>query len=117
MIQFRDALCGSDWSDIRTTIGVNNMYDKFNGLLNNQINIYFPEIKIKINEKSENKPWITRTILNSINKKNTMYKHYMKSKSPSLQSVLVAQLVERPPGYTCVFIFCSYYFGFTNKFK
>ena len=35
------------WSDIRTTIGVNNMYDKFNGLLNNQINIYFPEIKIK----------------------------------------------------------------------
>ena len=84
MIQFRDALCGIDWSDIRTTIGVNNMYDKFNDLLNNQINIYFPEIKIKINEKSENKPWITRTILNSINKKNTMYKHYMKSKSPSL---------------------------------
>ena len=77
MIQFRDALCGIDWSDIRATIGVNNMYDKFNSLLNNQINIYFPAIKIKINEKSENKPWITRTILNSINKKNTMYKHYI----------------------------------------
>ena len=69
---------------VQLYIGVNNMYDKFNGLLNNQINIYFPEIKIKINKKSENKPWITRTILNSINKKNTMYKHYMKSKSPSL---------------------------------
>ena len=67
-------------------MGVNNMYDKFNDLLSYQINICFPEIKFNINDETESisKPWITRTILNSIKKKNTMYSHYMKNKSPSL---------------------------------
>ena len=57
MVQFRNALRGVDWSGIRTTMGVNHMYDKFNDLLTNQINICFPEVRFKINCKAESKPF------------------------------------------------------------
>ena len=48
------------------------------------MNSCFPLTTIKINPIRDSKPWITPTILNSVKKKNTMYKQYLITKSPNL---------------------------------
>ena len=81
MNNFRSALTEIDWNPVHIAIGVNNKYECFNNILQTHLNQHFPEKKIKINVKSEAKPWITPSILNSVKKKNLLYKNCLKFKS------------------------------------
>ena len=81
---FKTAMHTNDWSTVYNTDGVNNKYNAFCSVLNKCIDEFFPERKIKINTKSETKPWISHSLVNSIKKKNAMYKNYLKSRSPIL---------------------------------
>ena len=67
--------------DAQTT---NDKYTHFVDIIDCLINSCFPLTTIKINPIRDSKPWITPTILNSVKKKNTMYKQYLITKSPTL---------------------------------
>ena len=84
MNNFRSALSEIDWNSVQSAIGVNNKYECFNNILQTHLNQHFPKNKIKINTKSEAKPWITLSILNSIKKKNLLYKNCLKYKSDTM---------------------------------
>ena len=73
MESFKKELCDYDWSDIYIEEGTNNKYSHFINVIIRLHNTHFPLINIKVNQKSECKPWISKAILNSIRKKNTMY--------------------------------------------
>ncbi|MFZ2540057.1 MAG: reverse transcriptase family protein [Oscillospiraceae bacterium] len=78
---FKSRLTCYDWSEVVALDGTNNKFNLFLSIVKNLHTECFPLIRIKINPKSESKPWITKTILNSIRKKNTMYKQYLKTRS------------------------------------
>ena len=84
MNNFRSVLTEIDWNPVQTAIGVNNKYECFNNIIQTHLNQHFPEKKTKINAKSEAKPWITPSILNSIKKKNLLYKNCLKYKSDTM---------------------------------
>ena len=81
---FRSASTEIDWNPVHIAIGVNNKYECFNNIIQTHLNQHFPEKKIKINVKSEAKPWITPSILNSIKKKNLLNKDCLKFKSDTM---------------------------------
>ena len=81
---FKNALLNYDWSDIIKDENVNEKYDHFIGTITELHNAHFPLITMKIKRLSEEKPWITKAILNSIKKKNSMYKMFIKSRSETL---------------------------------
>ena len=81
---FKNELCNYDWTNILIEEGTNNKYDRFLHVITQLHNIHFPLISMKITRKTETKPWISKTLVNSIKKKNTMYKNYLKSKSDIL---------------------------------
>ena len=58
----------------------------FINIISSLHNKYFPLIKTKINVRSLFKPWLTSSILNSIKKKNNLYRNYIKTKSPTLKT-------------------------------
>ena len=82
---FKLALHSTDWSDVYTARGTQNKYSCFEHTLHCLINTYFPEQKIKINMKQQDKPWITKSILNCIRKKNEMYKRYIKTRTKKMR--------------------------------
>ena len=69
--------------------GVDNKFNVFNNFIIKFHNECFPWITTKINTRNLFKPWLTSFILNSIRKKNNMYKNYLKSPSPTLKNKYV----------------------------
>ena len=51
--------------------GTNNKYSQFIDIVNRAHESCFPLIKLKINNKQESKPWITSSILKSVEKRTT----------------------------------------------
>ena len=61
----------TNWSCVYNSEDVNVSYEKFSDILNNQLEISMPKQKIKTNYKKIPKlPWISKSILRSINRKN-----------------------------------------------
>ena len=83
---FRMKLSGSDWTPIYMAEGVDKIFNVFNNFIIKTHNECFPLITTKVNTRNLFKPWLTSSILNSIRKKNNMYKNYLKSRSPTLKN-------------------------------
>ena len=81
---FRNKLTDITWSEVHDTPDCNDKYNCFIKIINELHDQCFSLTTYKINPLKDSKPWISPTILNSVKKKNTMYKHYLKSKSPAL---------------------------------
>jgi len=81
---FRNKLNEVNWSRVLDAQTTNDKYTYFVDIIDCLINSCFPLTTIKINPIRDSKPWITPTILNSVKKKNTMYKQYLITKSPTL---------------------------------
>ena len=80
--RLKQKLSNVNWHEVLSNDDVNSDYnkfvDKFNGLYDECV----PLRKCTINRKKEPlSPWITKGILKSINKKNSLYKHYIKNSS------------------------------------
>ena len=81
---FKNKLSRCDWSEVINADGTNDKFNLFMSVVTNLHNECFPLVRIKINQKRDSKPWINKTILNSVKKKNTLYRQYLKTKSTSL---------------------------------
>ena len=81
---FKNKLQDVSWNSVYETSDCNEKYNCFMHIISVLHNQCFPITSIKINPLKDSKPWITQTILNSVKKKNTMYKHYLNTKSPIL---------------------------------
>ena len=83
---FNGELSGIDWAPVYCADGVENKFNTFINIISSLHNKYFPLIETKINIRSLFKPWLTSSILNSIKKKNNLYRNYIKTKSPTLKA-------------------------------
>ena len=67
-----------DWSDINNLSNANQAYDCFLSTFNNAINVAIPMVQKRVKCYSKtNKPWVTPAIINSIHRKNSLYKRYI----------------------------------------
>ena len=81
---FKLSFLQTDWSAVFDAPSINDKYSIFMGIINRIHNNCFPLISTKINPLKETKPWISPTLLNSVKKKNNMYKQYLSNRSPDL---------------------------------
>ena len=81
---FKLSFLQTDWSAVFDAPSTNDKYSIFMGIINRIHNNCFPLISTKINPLKETKPWISPTLLNSVKKKNNMYKQYLSNRSPNL---------------------------------
>ena len=79
-----EELAAKDWSIVITNHDVDEAYSIFVGTLQEIIDKHsrkLPHSKKK--RKTPKKPWITKAILKSINKKQRLYRTFLKSKTPA----------------------------------
>ena len=63
-----------DWSSVHNVVGVGNKFNAFSQVIAELHDKYFPLVTIKnSNHNTQNKPWITSSILNSIKKRKIIY--------------------------------------------
>ena len=74
---------------------VNNSLDKFNNILNSLIEEHIP-IKTRKTKKAhiKRKHWVTQGLVNSIERKNKLYKKYCKVKNEKIKSRLIKERKE-----------------------
>ena len=81
--KFRDALIATDWSKVVLDSSVDSSFDKF---LKKFLMLYDEHIPLRKwgggnRRKKPQMPWMTRSLLKSINKKNKLYYKYKTTKS------------------------------------
>ena len=86
MIRFKNDLAMMDWLSVYQAEGINNKFDEFNSIITGLHNKYFPVVPTVLKTKNLYKPWLTASILNSIKKKNNLYKSFIKSHSPIIKT-------------------------------
>jgi hypothetical protein len=79
--QFKNKLSNIDWSLVYDTSDVDEKYTCFLNIITDLHNTCFPLTSVKINPMKDSKPWISLSILNSVKKKNSLYKQYLRSRS------------------------------------
>ena len=84
LAQFQTCLSECDWSDIMGMENANVKYNHFIQRITVMHDEHFPLKSVTVDPKRRLKPWITNAILNSVRKKNTMYKNYLKTRSHTL---------------------------------
>ena len=82
---FKDELTNTDWTPVHQEDGTENKFQKFENIIAKMHNNHFPLVKIKVKSENKDKPWLSSSILNSVKKKNSLYKNYIKSKSPDVK--------------------------------
>ena len=87
-----------DWSPVYGVDEVNSSYDNFCDILNDQLDTCIPKQRVKLNDykKTPRLPWITKSILRSINRKNNLFYKYkldgterLKIKYTSYKNILI----------------------------
>ena len=77
---FRQDLLDVDWSSLYNLFDVNVSYDYFNDIFSNLYNLHFPIVELSAKKKCR-KPWITPSLLKSINQKHKLYYTYIKNQN------------------------------------
>ena len=68
-----------DWSDVQSANDVNDAYNIFVCRFTKMYDEVMPIVSKRVKSYSNsNKPWITSAIINSIHRKNFLYKSYLK---------------------------------------
>lgn len=78
---FKNYLQFTDWSGFNDLCDVNSMYTAFINTVQNVYDKSFPIITKTLKATEIYKPWITKAIKNSINKKRCLYKKFLKLRS------------------------------------
>ena len=80
--RLQQSLRESDWSLVYNTQDVNSSYDNFISIINTNLDIHIPIRDIQNNYKKKPRlPWISHSILRSINRKNNLFYKYKKKPS------------------------------------
>ena len=71
----RDDLLSTDWSFIEQCSNINEAYDSFINKFNTLLDINIPIVhKTFKTYSNDHKPWITSGIINSVRRKNSLYR-------------------------------------------
>lgn len=79
LVKVFNSLNEHDWSDVLNENDVNNAYNKFLSEYVTIYNTYCSIKKIKVKKKKD-KVWMTKGLRNSCNKKNLLYREYLKKR-------------------------------------
>ena len=80
---FNQSLQTIDWTEVFQCNDVSNAYNKFANIYKKVFDICCLVKKFKVKPTSEYKPWFTKGLQNVCNKKNKLYKQFLKYKSNS----------------------------------
>ena len=83
---FKEDLASEEWLDIFSELDANISYENFNKKLQMYYEKHFPLVSAKKNNKTGKMPWISKTILRSIHKRNKLYKAYLRNRSDENKS-------------------------------
>ena len=87
---FQNSLDIADWSTVYQTQDVNVSFDNFMRIIKSNLNTHIPLKKIKLNYKRKPRlPWISTSILRSINRKNNLFYKYKKKPTEQTRSKYV----------------------------
>ena len=75
------ALKSTSWECILNCKDVNDAYELFLNIFKEKLNEAIPLIKLKFKTRIEDKPRISRTLKNSIRRKNQLYQVFLYKKS------------------------------------
>ena len=78
------------WEKIIKTdeTNVETSFEKFYTAINNLLNLHAPYIKVSAKDlKLQQKPWITKGILNAIQKKNKIQKKFLRTKDKEQKEI------------------------------
>jgi hypothetical protein len=81
---FKNACSLTNWDTITQTENTQGAYTKFQDMIQNLYNNYFPIKKLKVNIYNSRYPWISPAINNSIKIKNKLYIKQLKKKNDYL---------------------------------
>ena len=83
MNKFKALLSNTNWTSVyEAAYGTDNQYSTFEKVIHELHEECFPLKNVKLNPRSDCKPWISPAILRSIRKKNNMYKKCLTNESP-----------------------------------
>ena len=84
--KFKAELGKLTWLNVTQCLNANIAYNNFFSSFKDLYDKHFPLQKVKINQKNQQKPWITRGIVKSSKTKQKLYNKYLKNKSPTNKS-------------------------------
>ena len=71
-----------DWNCIYTCSDCNESTSKFINKIKDIYDKHFPVKKVNVNSRRHLKPWMTKGLITSCNKKNRLYKNFIRLKTP-----------------------------------
>ena len=90
IIRLKDKLKLLDWSEVLVTNDTNTSYNNFMNILNNSINECIPYVQLKSdNKRKPRNPWVTKSLLKSINRKNRLYYKYRSNPNDKIREKYV----------------------------
>ena len=72
--KIRNEINSTNWDNLLTGSNATDSFDIVHKRIMRSVDKFAPEIEVRIRNKKENKPWITRGIANSIRKGKSLFK-------------------------------------------
>ena len=70
------------WDNLKTSNDSNLAYNQFLDTFTSLYNECFPRVKMKVKVQNSFRPWITKGIAKSSEKKQKLYERYLKNRNP-----------------------------------
>ena len=80
MSDFKQALHNNNWNDIFEVDDVNKTYNSFINDFTRLHELCFPLKRVRVDKKCNEKPWMTKGLINACKKKNSLYRIFIKIK-------------------------------------
>lgn len=84
---FKTSLINETWNQVLNTNDVNNAYNEFIRIFVTNFEKNCPLMKVKLNPRSINKPWFTKSLKDACANKNKLYFKFLKTKLPKDEDV------------------------------
>ena len=77
---FKEALENNNWDRVYASDDVDEIFDCFINDFTKLHEVYFPVKRVRVDKKSIEKPWMTKSLVNACRKKNNLYKIFLKNR-------------------------------------
>ena len=73
-------LANEHWETVFSSVDVNRAYEEFMSIFSKLYNTYLPVKTVRLSTTRGDKPWLTNGLRNACNKKNRLYKNFVRSR-------------------------------------
>ena len=85
--RFKSSLQEEKWEEVLKATDVNSAYSSFLQTFTKLFDKHCPMRVLKLkNQSRENRPWMTKTLINACRKKNTLYRQFLKNRAPDSEN-------------------------------